>query len=202
MSKRFLSITVSLSSCYSPAFPAPVCTQQNFRNWDRCYFPQGQTRTGPLLGSYYYFQAIALVMSNWPCSKMAWAPYGRGGVEGVSSSSQKVFGSGQLERNSAAKESSCCPPPPALCYAQWRPLDLRTERGYVNYETWQKIFTLVKGEVYNWIAKNNVSKLPRPQITPLSLSYSLSWYKTKYFNTINFYWILIDRISKKYTFHL
>ncbi|CAM4614437.1 unnamed protein product [Leuciscus chuanchicus] len=60
---------------------------------------------------------------------MAWAPYGRDGVEGVSSSSQRVFGSDRLEQYSAVKESSCCPPPPALCYARWRPLDLRTEKG-------------------------------------------------------------------------
>lgn len=82
---------------------------------------------------------IGRVMSYWPCSKMAWAPYGRDGVEGVSSSSQRVFGSGRLEQDSAAKESSCCPPPLALCYARWRPLDLRTEKAYVNTETQHKI---------------------------------------------------------------
>lgn len=111
---------------------------------------------------------IGRVMSYWPCSKMAWAPYGRDGVEGVSSSSQ-VFGSGRLERDSAAKESSCCPPPPALCYARWRPLDLRTEKVYVNSETQHKITNdkMNNALVYfqntgslwlNWIAKNNVSE--------------------------------------------
>ncbi len=102
------------------AYPCPFIKE----NLIRLFFLPLVLATQILLRSYFCFQAIALVMSNWPCSKMAWAPYGRGGVEGVSSSSQKVFGSGRLERNSAAKESSCCPPPPALCCARWRPLDL------------------------------------------------------------------------------
>lgn len=130
----------------------------------------------PLIGYSYSVLCLLLlsgycigtVMSNWPCSKMAWAPYGRDGVEGVSSSSQRVFGSGRLEQYSAVKESSCCPPPPALCYARWRPLDLRTEKVHVNSETQHKmikwtmhlsIFIVSWPLWLNWIAKNNVFKL-------------------------------------------
>lgn len=61
---------------------------------------------------------------NSPCSKTAWAPCGKDGAVGVSSSSQLVCGSDHPSQGFAGPFFSLWRPLPALCHAPWRPWDL------------------------------------------------------------------------------
>lgn len=79
---------------------------------------------------FWLFKKQNIKQTNPPCSRTAWAPCGRDGAEGVSSSSPQVCGSGHPSRGFAGPFFSLELSLPALCHVLWWPWDLDdTHRG-------------------------------------------------------------------------